>query len=108
MACALSLEKEIGDFIFQKILETDSFAKSVFDDPTKSWHGKDHVLADDVVKRAKTIGSIESKMMISNVEKLERLGDVKRQNDHEKYASNGRIHHRHCRNRSKPEYRSNN
>jgi phosphate uptake regulator len=56
----LELDEEIDKSASQKIAEMDSFARSVFDDATKSLYKKDYVLADSVVSKAKTIVSMEN------------------------------------------------
>lgn len=56
----LELDEKIDNSVFQKISEMDSFARSVFDDATKSLYKKDYALADSVVSKAKTIVSMEN------------------------------------------------
>ncbi len=56
----LELDEKIDDSVFQKVSEMDSFARSVFDEATKSLYKKEYALADGVVIKAKTIVSMEN------------------------------------------------
>jgi phosphate uptake regulator len=57
----LELDEKVDNLVLQKISEMDSFARSVFDDATRSLYKKDYALADSVVSKAKTIAAIENK-----------------------------------------------
>jgi len=57
----LELDEKVDSSVLQKISEIDSFARSVFDDATRSLYMKDYALADSVVSKAKTIAAMENK-----------------------------------------------
>jgi phosphate uptake regulator len=65
------LDEKIDDFVLQKISETSSFARAVFDDSIKSLYKKDYLLADNVIAKAKTIVSMEDKTMSGISKKVE-------------------------------------
>ena len=56
----LELDERVDNSVLQKISEMDSFARSVFDDATRSLYTKDYSLADGVVSKAKTIVTMEN------------------------------------------------
>jgi phosphate uptake regulator len=56
----LELDEKVDNSVFQKMSEIDSFARSVFDDATRSLYTKDYALADSVVSKAKTIAAMEN------------------------------------------------
>jgi phosphate uptake regulator len=57
----LELDEKVDNSVLQKISEIDAFARSVFDDATRSLYTKDYTLADSVVSKAKTIAAMENK-----------------------------------------------
>jgi phosphate uptake regulator len=57
----LELDEKVDNSVLEKISEIDSFARSVFDDATRSLYTKDYALADSVVSKAKTIAAMENK-----------------------------------------------
>jgi len=67
----LLLDEKIDDSVFKKISEMSSFAKSVFDDSIKSLYEKDYLLADNVVAKAKTVGSMENEAIKFIAKKME-------------------------------------
>jgi len=67
----LLLDEKIDDSVFQKISETSSFARAVFDDSIKSLYKKDYLLADNVIAKAKTTASMEDEAMRSISKKVE-------------------------------------
>lgn len=60
---ALSLSHGMDASVVRRILEMSSFAKSAFDDSTRSLHKKDYLLADNVVARAERMGTMENVTM---------------------------------------------
>jgi Na+/phosphate symporter len=65
----LELDEKVDNSVLQKISEIDSFARSVFDDATRSLYTKDYALADSVVSKAKTIAAMENKAVIAFAKK---------------------------------------
>lgn len=70
---SLSLDNPIDDSVLQKISETSSFARSVFEDSMNSLFKKDYMLADNVVMKAKTITEMENEAMALIIKKIEAL-----------------------------------
>lgn len=66
----LSLNQAMDPYVVRKISEMSSFAKSVFEDSTKSLYKKDYFLADNVVARAERIAVIEDETMKAIAEKI--------------------------------------
>jgi len=58
-----SLNHSIDNSAIKKISEMSSFARSVFDDSMKSLYGKDYLLADSTVTKAKTIATMENDLI---------------------------------------------
>jgi len=70
---ALSLHAKIDEPILRKMMEMSSFARSVFDDSTKSLYKKDYPLADDVVAKAKKIASMENEAIKAMPKKVQAI-----------------------------------
>jgi len=66
----LSLNQEMDPYVVRKISEMSSFAKSVFEDSTKSLYKKEYFLADSVVARAERIAVFEGETMKAIAEKV--------------------------------------
>ncbi len=56
-----TIEEKPNETVSQKISEISAFAKTVFEDSIKSLFKKDYMLADQVISKAKTIVSLETK-----------------------------------------------
>jgi len=67
------LDERISDSVFRKISEMSSLARSVFDDSIESLFRKDYLLADNVVMKAKTIGSMEDEAVKLIARKMEAI-----------------------------------
>ena len=67
----LLLDEKTSDSVFQKLSEMSVFARSVFDDSTKSLYKKDYLLADSMVTKAKTIVALENEAMRVIAKKVE-------------------------------------
>ncbi|MEM0095864.1 MAG: PhoU domain-containing protein [Candidatus Bathyarchaeia archaeon] len=59
----LTMEEKPNETVFQKILETSTFAKTVFEEAIKSLFKKDYTLADRVISKAKMIVSLENEAL---------------------------------------------
>jgi len=57
----LSMEEKPSEAVFQILYEMSTLAKNVFEDAIKSLFKKDYALADQVISKAKTISTLESK-----------------------------------------------